>query len=250
MGNRKVQWISNQEAWWLQASHFGLFELLHFENGNSNISLAEILWEFSKIMSLKGCGVIVLGCKELSGGMSARLELGAGVRGGGQRTGKQQEPKGSCEPFWTFSKKLQGALEGSKWQGSSIPQPPSGCSQDSSPELEGQPTSFCPDTNDSWWWPVQGSMAGIESSGHIQVSAFSSVQSLSHVWLFKYKWKLLHCVWLFAIPWPVQSLEFSRPAYWSGLPFPSPGDLPNPGIEPRSPALQTDSLPAEPQGTL
>ena len=43
-------------------------------------------------------------------------------------------------------------------------------------------------------------------------------------------------------------MEFSRPDYWSGQPFPSPGDLPNPGIEPRSPALQVDSLPAEPQG--
>ena len=41
-------------------------------------------------------------------------------------------------------------------------------------------------------------------------------------------------------------MEFSRPEYWSGWPFPSPGDLPNPGIEPRSPALQVDSLPAEP----
>ena len=36
--------------------------------------------------------------------------------------------------------------------------------------------------------------------------------------------------------------------YWNGEPFPSPGDLPNPGIKPRSPALQADSLPAEPQG--
>ena len=36
--------------------------------------------------------------------------------------------------------------------------------------------------------------------------------------------------------------------YWSGLPFPSPGDHPNPGIEPRSPALQADSLPSEPPG--
>ena len=43
-------------------------------------------------------------------------------------------------------------------------------------------------------------------------------------------------------------MEFSRPEYWSGHPFPSPEDLPNPGIEPRSPALQADSLPAEPQG--
>ena len=43
-------------------------------------------------------------------------------------------------------------------------------------------------------------------------------------------------------------MEFSRPQYWSGQPFPSPGDLPNPGIEPRSPALRADSFPAEPQG--
>ena len=43
-------------------------------------------------------------------------------------------------------------------------------------------------------------------------------------------------------------MEFSRPEYWSGLPFPPPGDLPNPGIEPRSPALQANSLPAESPG--
>ena len=43
-------------------------------------------------------------------------------------------------------------------------------------------------------------------------------------------------------------MEFSRPEYWSGAPFPSAGDIPNPGIEPRSSALQVDSLPAEPQG--
>ena len=43
-------------------------------------------------------------------------------------------------------------------------------------------------------------------------------------------------------------MEFSRPEYWSGRPFPSPGDLPNTGIEPRSPTLQADSLPAEPPG--
>ena len=44
------------------------------------------------------------------------------------------------------------------------------------------------------------------------------------------------------------SMGFSRQEHWSGLPFPSPGDLPNPGIEPRSPALQADSLPSEPTG--
>ena len=47
---------------------------------------------------------------------------------------------------------------------------------------------------------------------------------------------------------PVQSMEFSRPEYWSGYPFPSPGDLPNPGVAPRSPSLQADSLPAESPG--
>ena len=41
---------------------------------------------------------------------------------------------------------------------------------------------------------------------------------------------------------------FSGPEYWSGYLFPSPGDLPNPGIKPSSPTLQADSLPAEPQG--
>ena len=51
---------------------------------------------------------------------------------------------------------------------------------------------------------------------------------------------------LFATPWTIAcqaplSMEFSRQEYWSGLPFPTPGDLPNPGIEPRSPALQADS---------
>ena len=43
-------------------------------------------------------------------------------------------------------------------------------------------------------------------------------------------------------------MGFSRQEYWSGLPFPSPGDLPDPGIEPGSPALQADALPSEPPG--
>ena len=44
------------------------------------------------------------------------------------------------------------------------------------------------------------------------------------------------------------SMGFSRQKYWSGLLFPSPGDLPNPGIKPGSPTLQADSLPSEPPG--
>ena len=67
------------------------------------------------------------------------------------------------------------------------------------------------------------------------------------------KVKSLSRVRLFASLWTVayqspQSLEFSRQKNWSGLPFPSPGDLPDPGIEPRSPALQADPLPSEPPG--
>ena len=54
-------------------------------------------------------------------------------------------------------------------------------------------------------------------------------------------------------PWAVAhqahlSMEFSRQEYWSGLPCPPPGDLPNLGIEPKSPALQAGSLPFEPPG--
>ena len=59
--------------------------------------------------------------------------------------------------------------------------------------------------------------------------------------------KSLRCVRLFATPWLVAhqaslSMGFSRQKYWSGLPFPSPGDLSDPGIEPGSPAMQADSL--------
>ena len=64
----------------------------------------------------------------------------------------------------------------------------------------------------------------------------------------RWKWKSLSCVWLFATPWTTQSREFSRIEYWSGYPFSSPGDLPNPRIKPRSPPLQADSLPVEPPG--
>ena len=59
----------------------------------------------------------------------------------------------------------------------------------------------------------------------------------------------------FVTPWTVahqasQSMGFPRQEYWSELPFPSPGDLPNPGIKSGPPALQADSLPAEPQGEV
>ena len=75
---------------------------------------------------------------------------------------------------------------------------------------------------------------------------FSLLLSLSFVKVlvvsdsFETPWTVAHQVPLFT--------EFSSQAHWSGMPFPSPGDLPNPGIEPGSPALQADSLPSEPPG--
>ena len=65
-------------------------------------------------------------------------------------------------------------------------------------------------------------------------------QSLSYTQLFATPWTVAHQAPL--------SMGFSRQEYWSGLPFPSPGDLPDPGIEPRSPALQADALTSEPPG--
>ena len=62
------------------------------------------------------------------------------------------------------------------------------------------------------------------------------------------KWKWLSHFQLFETTWTIQSMEFSRPEYWSGWPFPSPEDLPNPGIEHRCLTLQADSLPDEPPG--
>ena len=67
--------------------------------------------------------------------------------------------------------------------------------------------------------------------------------------MLEVKW--LSCVQLFVTPWTVAyqappSMGFSRQECWSGLPFPSPGNLPNPGIKPRSPTLQADALPSEP----
>ena len=76
--------------------------------------------------------------------------------------------------------------------------------------------------------------------------------NLLHV---KVKVKLLSHVQLFVTPRTIgyqapPSMGFSRQEYWSGFPFPSPGDLPDPGIKPRSPALWADALPSEPPGKL
>ena len=73
--------------------------------------------------------------------------------------------------------------------------------------------------------------------------------------IMKVKVKSLSHVQLFATPWTVAyqaslSMGFSRQEYWIVFPFPSPGDLPDPGIKPRSPTLQADALPSEPPGKL
>ena len=74
----------------------------------------------------------------------------------------------------------------------------------------------------------------------LPASACVRVQSLSHVQLFFDAWTIA--------PQVPPSMGFSRQEYWSGLRSPPPGDLPNSGIKPRSPALQVDSLPSEPPG--
>ena len=85
------------------------------------------------------------------------------------------------------------------------------------------------------------SKSSVENHLHqLEVKWRSEVKSLSHVRLFVTPWTVAYQ----APP----SMGFSRQEYWSGLPFPSPGDLPKPGIEPVSSALQTDTLPSEPPG--
>ena len=93
--------------------------------------------------------------------------------------------------------------------------------------------------NQYWRAKIRASTPVIQTSLY---QHWSEVNSLSRVQLFV-------TLWTVAYQAP-QSMEFFRQEYWSELPFPSPGDLPDPGIEPRSPALQADVLPSEPPGKL
>ena len=77
----------------------------------------------------------------------------------------------------------------------------------------------------------------------VSISCIQCMCELSHL----SQLQLFATLWTVAHQAPL-SMEFSRQDYWSGLPFPSPGKLPNPGTEPRSPALQANSLPSEPPG--
>ena len=82
-------------------------------------------------------------------------------------------------------------------------------------------------------------LVSLETQGHVKMTVKMKVKFLSRVRLFATPWTVAYQ----APPF----MGFSRQDCWSGLPFPSPGDLPDPGIEPRSPALQADALPSEPQ---
>ena len=78
-------------------------------------------------------------------------------------------------------------------------------------------------------------------------------QPASQLYMYMCMCQSFSHIQLFAVPRTVNcqaplSIEISRQEYWSGLPFPSPGDLPNPGIEPGSPTLQADTIPSEPPG--
>ena len=95
------------------------------------------------------------------------------------------------------------------------------------------------------WLNATSTLASISASSPIRVS---TIPVSGYTYTCERKWKcwLLSCVRLFAAPWNVArqapvSMGFSRQESWSGLPFPSSEDLPDPGIEPTSPALQVDS---------
>ena len=104
--------------------------------------------------------------------------------------------------------------------------------------------------------PIDSSLPDSPVPGILQARTLQWVAIyFFNAWKWKVKVKSLSHVRLFATPWTVAcqaplSVGFSRQEYWSGLPFPSPGDLPDPGIEPGSPTLEADALTSEPPGLL
>ena len=104
-----------------------------------------------------------------------------------------------------------------------------------------------------WVWELTGP---IQEVNWVCLCCFNGNLKIPLPWPWKFvkvKVTSLSPVRLFASPWTVAhqappSIGFSRQEYWSGLLFPSPGDLPDPGIEPGSPVLQADALTSEPPG--
>ena len=112
------------------------------------------------------------------------------------------------------------------------------------------------------WWSICVAVPLTNKSGKLKFSVKSIIPMETLAYRYKIacgiqrtigyflqallKVKSLSCVRLFVTPWTgacqvPPSMEFCREEYWSGLPFPSPGDLPDPGIKPRSPAFQADT---------
>ena len=125
----------------------------------------------------------------------------------------------------------------------------------------------------AWWATVHGveeldttkRLKHLNMHAHAQAHTHTHTYRAAMIWMFvspqnlhaeiltSKREKSLSYVWLFVTPWTVadqapSSMGFSRLEYWRGLPFPSPGDLPNLGIEPRCPTLHADSLPFKPPG--
>ena len=97
--------------------------------------------------------------------------------------------------------------------------------------------------------PIDGSPPGSPVPGILQVKTLEwvAISFSSHKSEVAQLCPTLSDSWTAAYQAP-PPMGFSRQECWSGVPFPSPGDLPNPGIEPGSPALQADALPFEPPG--
>ena len=100
-----------------------------------------------------------------------------------------------------------------------------------------------------WWTNVESVVSEIEMKWKCKnISSFLDICVCVCVCVCVSRVPLFMTPWIVAHQAPL-SMEFSRQEYWSRLPFPSPGDLPNPGIEPWSPASQAGSLPFELQGS-
>ena len=102
-------------------------------------------------------------------------------------------------------------------------------------------------------FPIQGLNPGLSCLLHWQVGSLPIAPSGKPIQMYQSESSHSVVSDSFATPWTVARqapllMEFSRQESWSGLPFPSPRDLPDPGIKPGSLTLQVDSLPSEPQG--
>ena len=108
-----------------------------------------------------------------------------------------------------------------------------------------------------WTVPTDGARGNLENQGEEKTLLPVPSQGPEHTpfpWVSEWSRSVFETPWAVAYQAPPPTYQappstgFSKREYWSGLPFPSPGDLPDPGIEPRSPALWADALTSEPPG--